>query len=220
MNIIMSLVDFILHIDEHLGVIIQNYGIETYIILFLIIFCETGLVFFPFLPGDSLIFAAAAFAAIGSLNIWVLFIIILLAAFLGDTVNYEIGKKIGKTLEEKGNGKIIKKKHLEETRKFFEKHGGKSIILARFVPIVRTFAPFVAGSGNMHYGRFIKFNLLGSFLWVSLCTFSGYFFGNIPFVKDNFSIVILGIIFVSVIPMIVAYIINKLKTKNTTTEIE
>lgn len=218
MNILMTVVDFILHIDEHLGGIIQNYGIETYLILFIIIFCETGLVFFPFLPGDSLIFAAAAFAAIGSLNVWVLFLVILLAAFLGDTVNYEIGKKLGKTLEEKGNGKIIKKKHIEETRKFFEKHGGKSIVLARFVPIVRTFAPFVAGSGNMHYGKFIKFNLLGSFLWVSLCTLSGYFFGNIQFVKENFSIVILSIILISILPMIVAYILNKIKKKNTKEE--
>lgn len=211
MSLIMYLVDFILHIDEHLGVIIQNYGIQTYMILFFIIFCETGLVVTPFLPGDSLIFAAAAFAAIGKLNIVLLYFIVLLAAFLGDTVNYEIGKKIGNKLEE--NGKIIKKKHIDETRKFFEKHGGKSIVLARFVPIVRTFAPFVAGSGNMQYKKFIKYNLLGSILWVSLCTFAGYFFGNIPVVKENFSMVILGIIFVSISPMIIAYIMNKIKAK-------
>lgn len=211
MSIIMYLVDFILHIDEHLGVIIQNYGIQTYMILFFIIFCETGLVVMPFLPGDSLIFAAAAFAAIGKLNIVVLYFIVLLAAFLGDTVNYEIGKKIGNKLEE--NGKIIKKKHIDETRKFFEKHGGKSIVLARFVPIVRTFAPFVAGSGNMEYKKFIKYNLLGSILWVSLCTFAGYFFGNIPVVKENFSMVILGIVFVSISPMIIAFIMNKIKAK-------
>lgn len=211
MSLIMYLVDFILHIDEHLGVIIQNYGIQTYMILFFIIFCETGLVVTPFLPGDSLIFAAAAFAAIGKLNIVLLYFIVLLAAFLGDTVNYEIGKKIGNKLEE--NGKIIKKKHIDETRKFFEKHGGKSIVLARFVPIVRTFAPFVAGSGNMEYKKFIKYNLLGSILWVSLCTFAGYFFGNIPVVKENFSMVILGIVFVSISPMIIAFIMNKIKAK-------
>lgn len=211
MSIIMYLVDFILHIDEHLGVIIQNYGIQTYMILFFIIFCETGLVVMPFLPGDSLIFAAAAFAAIGKLNIVLLYFIVLLAAFLGDTVNYEIGKKIGNKLEE--NGKIIKKKHIDETRKFFEKHGGKSIVLARFVPIVRTFAPFVAGSGNMEYKKFIKYNLFGSILWVSLCTFAGYFFGNIPVVKENFSMVILGIVFVSISPMIIAFIMNKIKAK-------
>lgn len=211
MTIITTLIDFIIHIDEHLGLIIQNYGFETYIILFLIIFCETGLVVTPFLPGDSLIFAAAAFAAIGKLNILVLYFIILLAAFLGDTVNYEIGKKIGEKLSE--NGKIIKKKHIDETVKFFEKHGGKSIVLARFVPIVRTFAPFVAGSGSMKYSRFIKYNLLGSFLWVTLCVSAGYFFGNIPVVKENFSIVILGIVFISLLPMIIAVIHNKIVAK-------
>lgn len=211
MNIIMNLVDIILHVDKHLGAIIQNYGVETYIILFLIIFCETGLVVFPFLPGDSLIFAAAAFAAIGSLNIVVLFFVILIAAFIGDSVNYEIGKKLGKKLEEKG--KIIKKEHMEMTRNFFDKHGGKSIVLARFVPIVRTFAPFVAGSSNMNYTKFIRYNLLGSFLWVLICTLAGYFFGNIPVVKENFSLVILGIIAISVLPMIIMYIINRKKVK-------
>ena len=154
----MQVLDFIIHIDKYLGTIIQNYGIETYILLFVIIFCETGLVVTPFLPGDSLIFAGAAFAAIGKLNIWVLYFTVLMAAFLGDTANYEIGKKIGSKIEAKENPKFIKKEYLEKTQRFFEKHGGKSIVLARFVPIVRTFAPFVAGSGKMKYTRFIKFN--------------------------------------------------------------
>lgn len=214
MTIIMQLIDFIVHIDVHLGSIIQNYGMETYIILFIIIFCETGLVVTPFLPGDSLIFAAAAFAAIGKLNVFLLYFLILFAAFLGDTVNYEIGKKIGTKLEK--NGKFIKKEYIEETKRFFEKHGGKSIVLARFVPIVRTFAPFVAGSGSMKYSRFIKFNLLGSFLWVSLCVLSGFFFGNIPVVKEHFSLVVLSIVFISLMPMVIAFIMNKIKAKNNT----
>ena len=209
----MQVLDFIIHIDRYLGTIIQNYGIETYILLFVIIFCETGLVVTPFLPGDSLIFAGAAFAAIGKLNIWVLYFTVLMAAFLGDTANYEIGKKIGSKIEAKENPKFIKKEYLEKTQRFFEKHGGKSIVLARFVPIVRTFAPFVAGSGKMKYTRFIKFNLLGSFLWVTLCSATGYFFGNIDIVKKNFSLVIIAIVMVSLLPMIIGYILNKVKTK-------
>ena len=214
----MNILNFIIHIDRYLGTIIQTYGVETYIILFLIIFCETGLVVTPFLPGDSLIFAAAAFAAIGNLNIYVLYIVVLIAAFLGDTANYEIGKKLGAKIEAKENPKFIKKEYLQRTHDFFERHGGKSIVLARFVPIVRTFAPFVAGSGNMHYGRFIKFNLLGSVLWVTLCTTTGYFFGNIDFVRKNFSLIILAIIFVSVLPMIIMYIINKAKNNKNKVE--
>ena len=208
----MNLIDFIIHIDRYLGDIIQNYGVITYILLFAIIFCETGLVVTPFLPGDSLIFAAGAFAALGKLNVWILYFTVLAAAFLGDTVNYEIGKKIGKRFEEK-DSKIIKKEYLEKTHNFFEKHGGKSIVLARFVPIVRTFAPFVAGSGKMNYFNFIKYNLLGSILWVSLCTFAGYFFGNMEFVQKNFSLVVLAIILISVTPMVISFIINKIKAK-------
>lgn len=209
----MNLIDFIIHIDKYLGEIIQNFGVITYAILFMIIFCETGLVVTPFLPGDSLIFAGAAFAAIGSLNVWILYIVILFAAFLGDTVNYEIGKKIGAKIEEKENPKLIKKEYIERTHNFFEKHGGKSIVLARFVPIVRTFAPFVAGSGKMNYFNFLKYNLLGSILWVTLCVGAGYFFGNIEFVKNNFSIVILAIVFVSVMPLAISLLINKIKAK-------
>lgn len=209
----MKIIDFILHIDRYLGSIIQTYGFETYIILFLIIFCETGLVVTPFLPGDSLIFAAAAFAAIGKLNIFVLYFVVLMAAFFGDTANYEIGKRLGTKLEEKENPKFIKKEYLAKTQHFFEKHGGKSIVLARFVPIVRTFAPFVAGSGKMRYNKFIRYNLLGSILWVTLCTSMGYFFGNIEFVKKNFSIVIIAIILISLLPMVIAYLVNKIKSK-------
>ena len=209
----MNLIDFIIHIDKYLGEIIQNFGVITYAILFMIIFCETGLVVTPFLPGDSLIFVGAAFAAIGSLNVWILYVVILFAAFLGDTVNYEIGKKIGAKIEEKENPKLIKKEYLERTHNFFEKHGGKSIVLARFVPIVRTFAPFVAGSGKMNYFNFLKYNLLGSVLWVSLCVGAGYFFGNIEFVKNNFSLVILAIVFVSVMPLAISILLNKIKAK-------
>lgn len=208
----MNIIDFIIHIDKYLGEIIQNYGTVTYILLFAIIFCETGLVVTPFLPGDSLIFAAAAFAALGNLNVWVLYFVVLLAAFLGDTVNYEIGKKIGKRFEEK-DSKIIKREYLEKTHNFFEKHGGKSIVLARFVPIVRTFAPFVAGSGRMNYFNFIKYNLLGSILWVTLCTCAGYFFGNMEFVKNNFSLVVLAIILISVMPMVISFVLGKIKAK-------
>lgn len=215
MQIILKLVDFILNIDVYLGTILQNYGTATYIILFLVVFCETGLVFLPFLPGDSLIFAAGAFAAMGSLNIFILYFILLFAAFLGDTVNYHIGKKLGNKVENLENRKFIKKEHLEKTENFFKKHGGKSIVLARFIPIVRTFAPFVAGSGKMKYIDFLKYNIIGSILWVSICTFSGYFFGNIPFVKERFSTIIIAIIFVSVLPVFIAYIRNKIISKKT-----
>ncbi|MEG2311706.1 MAG: DedA family protein, partial [Bacilli bacterium] len=200
MEFITYLIDFILNIDVHLGELISNYGAETYLILFIIIFCETGLVIMPFLPGDSLIFAAATFAEFGSLNIFILFFIILIAAILGDTVNYHIGKYFSNKLYKLDNNRFIKKKHIETTQHFFEKHGGKSIVLARFVPIVRTFAPFVAGIGNMSYKRFLSYNIIGAISWVSLFIFVGYFFGNIPFVKDNFSVVIIAIIFLSILP--------------------
>lgn len=210
MEILRSLFDFVLHIDVYLGQIIQTYGLATYAILFVIIFVETGLVIMPFLPGDSLLFAAGAFAALGSLNIWVTLGLMIAAAVFGDTVNYWIGHFFGDRLV--ANPKIpIKKEHIEETQKFFDKHGGKTIILARFVPIVRTFAPFVAGIGKMHYGQFFSYNVVGGVTWVLVATIAGYFFGNIPFVKENFSLVVLGIVFVSVVPMIVPLIKKKLK---------
>ena len=196
-NIISYLFDFILHIDVHLGQLISQYGITTYIILFVIIFIETGLVFTPFLPGDSLLFAAAAFAAIGSLNIYILIPVLIVAAVLGDTSNYWIGHFFGEKLIA-GHTPLIKKKHLDETQKFFDKYGGSTIILARFVPIVRTCAPFVAGIGKMHYGKFISFNIIGGISWVLLVTLVGFFFGNIPFVKSNFSVIVIAIIFISV----------------------
>lgn len=207
MNPILYLLDFILHIDVHLGQLISAYGFATYAILFVIIFVETGLVFTPFLPGDSLLFAAGAFAALGSLNIFLILGLLTAAAILGDTCNYWIGHFFGQKLVD--NPKVpIRKEHLEETQKFFEKHGGKTIILARFVPIVRTFAPFVAGIGKMSYGKFISYNVVGGVAWVFLATLAGYFFGNIPFVKENFSIIVLAIILISVVPMLVP-VLNK-----------
>jgi len=204
MDVIKFLIDFIVHIDVHLGTIISTYGLATYIILFLIIFMETGLVFTPFLPGDSLLFAAGAFAAIGSLNIWLLFLIMAVAAVLGDTANYWIGYFFGKKIV--AHPKIpIDESHIEETQKFFHKHGGKTIIIARFIPFVRTFAPFVAGIGRMKYQQFFGFNIIGGVLWVAIATFSGYFFGNIEFVKKNFSLVIFGVIFISLLPIIFEY---------------
>ncbi len=202
MNPILFIVDFILHIDIHLGQIIASYGFATYAILFVIIFIETGLVFTPFLPGDSLLFAAGAFAALGSLNIFTVLVLLMLAAILGDTCNYWIGHFFGDKLV--ANPKVpINKEHIEETQKFFDKHGGKTIILARFVPIVRTFAPFVAGIGRMSYKHFISFNIIGGIAWVLIATLAGYFFGNIPFVKENFSLIILVVIFISIVPMLI-----------------
>ncbi|MFH1243980.1 MAG: DedA family protein [bacterium] len=203
-----QLIDFILHIDVRLGAIIASYGILTYAILFGIIFVETGLVFVPFLPGDSLLFAAGAFAALGSLNLWLVLGLMMVAAILGDTANYWIGHFFGEKLV--ANPRVpIKREHIEETQKFFAKHGGKTIILARFVPIVRTFAPFVAGIGKMKYTNFFAYNIVGGISWVMLATLAGYFFGNIPFVRENFSLVVLGIVLVSVVPMIVPLIKSK-----------
>ncbi|MCX8074743.1 MAG: DedA family protein [Clostridia bacterium] len=211
MNIILYLVNFIIHIDEHLGTILRTYGTETYLFIFLIIFCETGLVIMPFLPGDSLIFAAGAFAAMNSLNVFVLYFVLLIAAFLGDTVNYHIGKKLSNKIENLENRKIIKKEHFDKTQEFFNRHGGKSIVLARFMPILRTFVPFVAGSGKMDYIKFLKYNLFGSILWVTIFTAAGFFFGNISFVKERFSLVIILVIALSLLPILITYIVNKLK---------
>ncbi len=202
------LIDFILHLDVHLGQIITAYGSLTYALLFLIIFVETGLVVTPFLPGDSLLFAVGAFAALGSLNIFMLLVLLMVAAVLGDTANYWIGHFFGEKLV--ANPKVpIKKEHIERTQKFFDKHGGKTIILARFVPIVRTFAPFVAGIGKMNYGKFISFNIIGGIGWVLVVTLSGFFFGNIPVVRDNFSTVIIAIVLISITPMIIQSLISK-----------
>jgi len=212
MQIISELVDFILHLDVHLNAIIQNFGIWTYLILFLIIFLETGIVITPFLPGDSLLFAAGSFAALGSLNVFALFIILTLAAILGDTLNYWIGHFIGPRAFS-GNVRFLKKEYLDRTHGFYDKHGGKTIILARFIPIIRTFAPFVAGVGAMDYPRFFFFNVIGAVLWVALFTFGGYFFGNLPFVRDNFTIVILAIIVISVMPGVFEFLRDKYKSR-------
>lgn len=203
METIKELFDLFLHLDKHLNEIILNYGAFTYLILFLIIFCETGLVVTPFLPGDSLLFAAGTFAALGSLDVSLLFFILCAAAILGDSVNYMLGKYIGPKVFEGEKIKFLKKEHLERTHAFYEKHGGVTIIIARFIPIIRTFAPFVAGIGSMTYFKFISYNIIGGIAWVALFVFGGYFFGNLPFVKNNFSIVIIAIIIISVIPALV-----------------
>ncbi len=208
MDFITNIINLFLHLDEYLKVVIQDYGAWTYGLLFVVIFIETGLVITPFLPGDSLLFAAGTFARLGSLNVLYLWGLLYVAAVLGDTANYWIGHKLGLRIFDTQNRllkKVLKREYLERTEAFYEKHGGKTIILARFVPIVRTFAPFVAGVGTMHYGRFITYNLVGGFLWVTLFLFLGYFFGGIPFVENNFEVVILGIIFISVLPMFIEY---------------
>jgi membrane-associated protein len=210
MEFIAKAVDFFLHLDTHLGELIQQYGVWTYAILTLVVFCETGLVVTPFLPGDSLLFAAGALAALPAspLRVEMLFLLLAGAAIAGDTVNYWIGHKVGPRAFE-GRIKFLNKKHLERTHEFYERYGGKTIIIARFVPIVRTFAPFVAGIGSMSYGRFIVYNVVGGLAWVAICLFGGYFFGNLPFVKENFSVVILAIIFISILPGVYEFVRHK-----------
>lgn len=210
MEIIKFMFDFILHIDTHLGQIISTYGTMTYAILFIIIFMETGLVFTPFLPGDSLLFAAGAFAALGSLNISLLLFLLFFAAVLGDTANYWIGHFFGKRIV--AHPVIpINEEHIKETQDFYKKHGGKTIILARFIPIIRTFAPFVAGIGSMSYTHFILYNIIGAACWVAIATLAGYFFGNIPFVQKNFSLVIIGVVLISIVPIVFEIGMRKLK---------
>ncbi|MBI1793752.1 MAG: DedA family protein [Chloroflexi bacterium] len=199
MDFLKNLVDIFLRLDKYLADIIVQYGAWTYGILFLVIFMETGFVVTPFLPGDSLLFAAGTFAALGSLNIWLLLGLLMIAAVGGDTVNYWIGHYLG---DRAYNVKWIKREYLDRTHAFFEKHGGKTIFLARFVPIVRTFAPFVAGMGRMSYGYFFSYNVFGGITWVALFTLAGYFFGNIPFIKNNFEFVIIAIILISILPMV------------------
>lgn len=205
MEFIKDCIDFVFHIDKHLNVIIQHYGVWTYGLLSLIIFSETGFVVTPFLPGDSLLFAAGAFAAIGCLNpVW-LCIILAISAIAGDSVNYTIGKAFGEKLFRNDKSRFFKKEYLERTHRFYEKYGRKTIILARFVPIIRTFAPFVAGMGKMNYLSFFVSNVTGGILWVVLFVLSGFYFGNVPFVKRNFSLVVLAIIILSVMPVVIEY---------------
>ena len=200
MDLIKQFIDFFIHLDTHLAEIISKYGTETYVILFLIIFAETGLVVMPLLPGDSLLFAAGIFARLGDLNPWLLTGLLIVAAILGDTVNYWVGKRIGPKAFT-SESRFFKRKYLDQTRGFYARHGGKTIILARFVPIVRTFAPFVAGVGEMHYGRFLAYNVVGGVVWVTLLVWAGYLFGDIPVVRERFELVILGIIGISVLPI-------------------
>jgi membrane-associated protein len=205
------LIDLFLHLDKHLGEVIKNYGVWTYALLFLIIFLETGVVVTPFLPGDSLIFAAGALAATtDSMNIVWLYIILSAAAILGDTANYGIGHAIGPRAFQ-GDIRFLKKEYLDRTHQFYEKHGGKTIVLARFIPIIRTFAPFVAGVGSMTYTHFISYNIFGGLLWCALFAFGGYFFGNLPIIKNNFSIVIIAIIIISLLPAVIEYFQSRRK---------
>ena len=219
MDWVAKAVDLFLHLDKHLGELIQQYGVWTYAILTLVVFCETGLVVTPFLPGDSLLFAAGALAALPAspLKVGFLFLLLTAAAIAGDTVNYWIGNKIGPRAFA-GNIKFLNKNHLERTQQFYETYGGKAIIIARFVPIVRTFAPFVAGIGTMNYGRFILYNVVGGVMWVAICLFGGYFFGNLPFVKENFSIVILAIVVISVLPGVYEFARHKREVRLRRTE--
>jgi membrane-associated protein len=213
------LIDFVLHLDRHLAEIIRDYGTWTYAILFTIVFLETGLVVTPFLPGDSLLFAAGSFAALqnpdGShvLGFWLLFVLLSVAAVLGDTVNYAIGAYLGPKVFHFERSRFFNPEHLRKTHQFYEKYGGKTIIIARFVPIVRTFAPFVAGVGAMTYARFLAYNVVGGVLWVAICLSAGYFFGNLPFVKKNFSLVILVIIIISVMPAVIEYLKHRSEVK-------
>lgn len=205
----MEIFDLLIHLDEHLANLVNFFGPWTYLILFLIIFAETGLVVTPFLPGDSLLFVVGTLSGTGYLNIWVCYFTLLIAAILGDSVNYWVGQKMGPKVFANENSKIFKKAYLEKTREFYEKHGKKTIILARFAPIVRTFAPFVAGVGNMHYQTFLFYNIVGALIWVTGLLFAGYFFGSLPWVQKNFEYIIYLIIFISLIPMIIEYIQHK-----------
>ncbi|EGQ24210.1 DedA family membrane protein [Sporosarcina newyorkensis 2681] len=206
MTFIQNIISFILHIDEHLIEIIQNFGNWSYVILFLIVFVETGIVIFPFLPGDSLLFAAGALAAMDAFNIVLLILVFFVAAVLGDTINYHIGKAVGTAItQNRRMGKFIDRKKMRKAEDFFNKHGGKTIVIARFMPFVRTFIPFIAGSSRMNYRYFFAYNVIGAVLWVGLFTTVGYLFGNIPFVKNNFSTIILSVIVLSVLPVFYSF---------------
>jgi membrane-associated protein len=206
MELIERFIDFILHLDKHLVEIVSQYGVWTYAILFAIIFCETGLVVTPFLPGDSLLFAVGTIAATGALDPFLVFLLLSIAAIIGDTVNYWVGYVVGPKVFSGESSRWLNRKHLERTHDFYEKYGGKTIIIARFVPIVRTFAPFVAGIGRMTYWRFLLYNVVGGITWIAIFVYAGYFFGNIPMVKRNFTLVVFAIIIVSVLPAVIEYL--------------
>ncbi|MDH2916856.1 MAG: DedA family protein [Gallionella sp.] len=213
MEILTAFLDLILHLDAHLLALVQEYGVWVYAILFVIIFAETGLVVTPFLPGDSLLFVTGALCGMGSLQLEILMPLLILAAFGGDNTNYWIGRLLGLRLLNHASQKLIKHEHLEKTHRFFDKHGGKTIIFARFLPIIRTFAPFVAGIGTMNYRSFVMFSAMGSVAWIGSLTIAGYFFGNLPFIKDNLTLMILGIIVVSFIPAILEFIKHSKQAK-------
>ncbi|MCK6455028.1 MAG: DedA family protein [Phycisphaerae bacterium] len=206
MELIKEFVDLFLHLDKHLDDVIRDYGTWTYLILFCIIFAETGLVVTPILPGDSLLFAAGIFAGRGSLSLTMLIVLLIAAAVIGDAVNYSVGKYIGPKVFHRTDSRIFKREYLDRTHAFYEKYGGKTIIIARFVPIVRTFAPFVAGVGSMTYRRFFAYNVIGAVLWVAICVLAGYFFGGWSIVKNNFSLVVLAIVFVSILPALIEFV--------------
>jgi membrane-associated protein len=212
---ILKFIEVFIHLDKYLTVIIQDYGTWTYLILFTIIFCETGLVVLPFLPGDSLVFAAGALAALGALDIKWLIILMCLAAVAGDTVNYWIGWWVGPKIFQKENTGLLNKKHLMEAHAFYEKYGGITIILARFMPFIRTFAPFVAGIGTMSYWRFMSYNLIGGIAWINIFGWLGYYFGNLPYIKKNFSLVIMAIVVISVMPAVIEYFKRKRRGAST-----
>lgn len=205
MSYLRQAVDFFIHLDSHLTELVQSYGVWTYLILFVIVFCETGLVVTPILPGDSLLFAAGAIAAIGSLNPHLLVLLLFVAAVLGDAVNYQIGRYIGPAVFRKEDSRFFKKAHLLKTQAFYERYGGKTIVIARFVPIIRTFAPFLAGVGKMPYSQFAIYNVAGAAAWVVIGVYAGYLFGNVPVVKENFSLVCLGIVAVSLLPAAIEF---------------
>ena len=211
MELVKTFFDIFMHLDKHLGAVIQAYGTWTYLILFLIIFCETGLVITPILPGDSLLFAAGAFAAIGALEVMWLFMLLSVAAIAGDTVNYGIGSFLGPKVFHRENVRFLNREYLDRTHQFYERHGGKTIIIARFMPIIRTFAPFVAGMGKMTYVRFISYNVVGGIVWIAAFIFGGYYFGNIPMVKRNFTLVILAIILLSILPGIIEFVRHRFR---------
>ncbi|MGB7295715.1 MAG: DedA family protein [Candidatus Aminicenantales bacterium] len=219
MEFLSRLIDFILHLDKHLSSVIQSFGLWTYLILFLVIFLETGFVVTPFLPGDSLLFAAGTFAAAKVLNVVWLFVLLSAAAIIGDTANYWIGHFIGPKVFRQEKSRFFKKEYLDRTHRFYEKYGPETIIIARFVPIVRTFAPFVAGVGRMSYWKFISYNVIGGVGWVAIFVFGGYFFGNIPFVKKNFSLVIILIIIISMVPAAVEFIRHRAGARRENPEI-
>jgi len=206
MDLLLTFIDLFIHLDQHLIWLIQHFGVWVYLIVFLVIFCETGLVVTPLLPGDSLLFGLGALAAIGDLNVACLFILLSVAAIAGDTVNYFIGKYVGPKVFHEDTSRFFKREYLEKTHRFYEKYGGKTIVIARFMPIIRTFAPFVAGIGSMTYAKFIIYNVLGGITWVAVFIFGGYYFGNLPMVKNNFTLVIMAIIIISVMPGVIEYL--------------